>query len=88
MGPVNAPKIDSVSPVSGPAAGGTLITIAGEHFQTGAKVSMGGVAASVISVTPTSIGAATPPHVAGKVDVDLTSPDNQRAALPNGFTYI
>jgi hypothetical protein len=88
VGPVNAPKIDSVSPVSGPAAGGTLITIAGEHFQNGARVSIGGVAASVISVTLTSIAAATPPHAAGKVDVEVTSPDNQRAALPNGFTYI
>lgn len=87
VGPATAPKIDSVSPVSGPAAGATPISINGSNFLAGAKVSIGGVAASATSVTPTSITATTPGHAIGKVDVEVKNPDNNKATLPGGFTY-
>lgn len=87
VGPVNAPKIDSVSPASGPAAGSTPISLNGSNFLPRATVSIGGVSASVTLITSTSINATTPPHAAGQVDVEVTNPDNQRAVLPNGFTY-
>lgn len=87
VGPVAGPTIDSVSPVSGPTAGATPITINGSNFLPGAKLSIGGVAAPTTSVAPTSIAAVTPPHAAGKVDVEVTNPDGQKATLTGGFTY-
>jgi len=88
VGPVTPPKIDSISPASGPAAGATPIAINGSNFLAGCTVSIGGVPASATSVTPTSITATTAPHAVGKVDVEVTNPDNHKATLPGGFTYI
>jgi PKD repeat protein len=82
-----APTISGISPNSGPLAGGTVVTISGTNFQAGATVSIGGVAASVGSVSANSIGATTGAHVAGTVDVVVTNPDTQSATLPLGFTY-
>ncbi|SRR6266568_612203 len=88
VGPATAPKIDLVSPASGPAAGATPITITGNRFLAGAKLSIGGISASITSLTPTSVAATTPPHAAGRVDVEVTNPDGQKAVLAGGFTYI
>ena len=43
-----APSIASVSPVSGPVAGGTEIIVVGADFEPGAVVTVGGVVASVV----------------------------------------
>jgi hypothetical protein len=83
-----APKIASVSPDSGPVAGGTRVTIAGERFQTAATVLIGGLSVSNLSITETVITATTPPHDAGKVDVEVTNPDKQKTVRSGGFTYV
>ncbi|MCI0342027.1 MAG: IPT/TIG domain-containing protein [Planctomycetales bacterium] len=83
-----APTLSSVTPVSGPAAGGTAITLAGTDFQAGAGVAVGGVAAtSVVFVSTTSLTAVTPAGAAGAANVVVTNPDSQSATLLNGFTY-
>jgi hypothetical protein len=41
-----------------------------------------------IAVTPTFITAITPAHAAGKVDVEVTNPGNQKVTPSGGFTYI
>lgn len=87
-GPVAAPKIDSISPTSGPAAGATPLTINGSNFQSGVKVSLGGVSIPATSITPTSIAVTTPAHGPGKADVTVTNPDDQTATLSGGFTYL
>jgi len=87
--PVPAPTISGLLPTSGPAAGGTLVTITGTNFLAGATVSFGGVAAaSVMVASSTQIGAVTPPHAAGVVDVWVTNLDSQLATLASGFTYV
>ena len=88
VGGATAPKIASVAPTSGPMAGGTLVTIVGERFQTNAAVLIGGLSVSKPSITATAITAATPPHDAGKVDIEVTNPDNQKAVLSGRFTYV
>jgi hypothetical protein len=86
--PVPAPTIISILPTSGPEAGGTLVTVWGTNFLAGATVSFGGVAAASVTVTSaTQLGAVTPPHAAGVVDVRVTNLDDQFAALVGAFTY-
>ncbi len=85
---VAGPTIGAVAPNSGPAAGGTTVTITGANFQPGVGVSFGGTASSQVSlVSATQLQAKTPAHAAGVVDVAVTNPDNQSATLARGFTY-
>ncbi|MBI3650152.1 MAG: DUF11 domain-containing protein [Acidobacteria bacterium] len=44
------PTVTAISPVSGPVAGGTSVTITGTGFQAGATVTLGGTAATNITV--------------------------------------
>jgi len=86
--PVPAPTIISILPTSGPEGGGTLVTVWGTNFLAGATVSFGGVAAASVTVTSaTQLGAVTPPHAAGVVDVRVTNLDDQFATLVGAFTY-
>jgi len=83
-----APTVGSVSPNSGPAAGGTSVTISGTNFQAGASVLFGGVAALSAAVTnATQIQAITPAHAAGTVDVTVRNPDGQSSTLSSSFVY-
>ena len=88
--PVSAPPaISSVGPSSGPAAGGTSISIAGSGFNPGATVSFGAGTATSVNVTGSdTITAVAPAGNAGKVDVVVTNPDGQSGRLTEGFTYV
>src|SRR5205085_4739723 len=73
-----SPTVSSVSPNSGPASGGTAISIAGTNFVSGATVKVGGVAATGVSVvSATQVSAVAPAHAAGAVAVTVTNPDTQ-----------
>ena len=77
---VPAPSIQSVSPVSGTALGGTQVTVIGSDFGgPGTSVSFDGTNAIVTSGSATSLTATTPAHVAGSVNVVVTNPDGQTA---------
>ena len=83
-----APALSAVSPTSGPAAGGTAVTLTGQHFVSGATVTFGGAAASsVVVASATQITAQTPAHAQGSVSVVVTNPNGQSATLASGFTY-
>jgi len=82
-----APTITGVSPTSGPATGGTFLTITGTDFQSGATVKFGNTnAVNVIFVDPTRLTVTTPAGTAGPVAITVTNPDNQTATF-NGFSY-
>jgi hypothetical protein len=84
-----APTVTSVSPNSGPATGGTAVTITGTNFVSGATVTLGGTAATNVVVTSaTQITATTAAHAAGAVTVAVTNPDTQTGSLTNGYTYV
>jgi len=88
VAPIPPPVVSGVSPTSGTTAGGTSITISGSQFSTGATVSIGGSAATNVTVVnSTSITATTPAHAAGTVSVTVTNPDGQSGTLSNAFTY-
>ena len=82
-----APTVTSILPVSGSISGGTVVTISGTGFLSNPTVKFGGVAATNVSATATSITATAPAHAAGKVDVVVTNSDGQSATLTQAFTY-
>ncbi len=84
-----SPAVISISPSAGPAAGGTPVTITGSGFLSGATVSIGGVAATTVSViTPQILTAITGPHAAGMVGVAVSNPAAATATTPSAFTYV
>jgi fibronectin type 3 domain-containing protein len=88
VGVTAPPTVTSVSANSGPAAGGTAVTIMGTNFAAGAIVAFGGVAATnVVVVSGTQITATTPAGNAGAATVTVTNPGAQSVSLVNGFTY-
>jgi photosystem II stability/assembly factor-like uncharacterized protein len=84
-----APRVDAVLPTGGTTAGGTMVTISGVNFQTGATVTIGGSAATDVTVgDSTAITARTSPHAAGLVSVVVANPDAQAATLAYAFSYV
>lgn len=90
---VPPPSITSISPNSGPTSAGQFVTITGSGFQSGATVTIGGVAATNVNVaSATKITALTPlPSASEQVtlpqDVVVTNPDGTKATLSGAFTY-
>ena len=92
---MDAPQINSISPASGPEAGGQSITINVSYFHPGGtQVTIGGHAVTAISPAPggsghnqTTITCQTPPGSAGKVDVVVTTSAGS-ATLEKGYEYI
>ena len=80
------PTLASIAPSSGPAAGGTAVTIAGTLFQGGASVLIGGEAPTGVVIAPTQITASTPALSAGTLnDVIVTNPDKTIGSIRTGF---
>ena len=83
-----APTVGGVTPTSGTTAGGTGITVTGTGFLAGATVTLGGTAASNVTlVNSTTITATTAAHAAGAVNVVVRNTDGQTGTLTNGYTY-
>ncbi len=86
---VAAPTVTLVTSNSGPAAGGTAVTVTGTGFLGVTGVTFGGVAATgIITVGPTSVTCTTPAHAAGAVNVVVTNGDTQTGTGVSAFTYI
>jgi hypothetical protein len=83
-----APTVTSISPPSGSTNGGTHVSITGTNFVSGASVTFGGTAATLVTVvSSTSITATTPAHTSGAVNVVVTNSSGQSGTLTNGYTY-
>lgn len=81
------PTITTVTPASGPLAGGTHVTIAGTALGNTSSVTIGGVAAVVETRTSTSVVVTTPAAiVAGARDVVVVTPAGT-ATETDGFSY-
>jgi hypothetical protein len=71
---VAVPALMRMKPKTGPVAGGTTVTITGANFRPGTTVYFGTTPASSVTVnSPTSITALSPAHLAGIVDVTVTT---------------
>ncbi len=81
------PTISAITPASGPT-NGSAISITGTNFQTGARVTIGGLpAGNVVVVNSTTITASTPALPVGPADVTITNPDTGTITSTGGFTY-
>jgi IPT/TIG domain/S-layer homology domain len=79
--------IFSMTPRSGPPAGGTSLTVTGMLFADGATVTVGGVPASAVTVVnPAKITASSPPLPAGSLsDVVVGNGDGTGGTLFKGW---
>jgi len=70
-----SPVVTGIWPATGPDAGGTSIQIFGLRFQSGATVTIGGVAATNVTfVSASELTCDTPAGTAGASDVAVTNP--------------
>ncbi|MFI0714391.1 IPT/TIG domain-containing protein [Streptomyces inhibens] len=83
---VDQPTILALSPLSGPTAGGTEVTITGTNLATTQSVTFGGTPAPFVVISGTSISVVTPPGADGPVDVTVTTTGGS-ATSAGAFTY-
>lgn len=84
----NPLSVGSVVPNTGSTGGGTIVTITGANFASGATVTFGGTPATAVTVVnSTSIRARTPAHVVGVVAVAVTNPSRLSGTRANAFSY-
>jgi hypothetical protein len=82
------PTVTLVTPASGPAGGGTSVTITGTNFGGTTSVTFGGAAATTFSVVDgTTITATVPTGSPGTASVIVTTPSGSNAANAL-YTYI
>ncbi|MFI8854781.1 IPT/TIG domain-containing protein [Streptomyces sp. NPDC053499] len=83
-----APTAATITPNSGPAAGGTPFVITGTGL-TGGSVTIGGNAATGVTVDPTGtlLFGTAPAGAVGNQPVVVTTPGGN-ATVPGGFTYV
>jgi hypothetical protein len=80
--------VSSITPTSGTTLGGTPITITGASFSADAVVTVGGIAATGVTVSgSTTLTAVTAQHAAGAADVVVTS-GGKTGRLTGGFLYV
>lgn len=86
---VAPPTIASVKPGTGPAAGGTKVTVKGKNFLHVKAVLFGKVKGTKLHVTSsTSLSVTTPGHPAGQVDVRvITSYGTSKATTGDRLTF-
>jgi IPT/TIG domain-containing protein len=87
------PTVSSIAPTSGPATGGTAVTITGDHFGKATQVLFGSAGPAVhfeiVNVkTIVAISPATPNPLGGPVDVTVVSGiDPSPSVTADVFTY-
>jgi hypothetical protein len=81
--------VAAISPNTGPATGGTDVTITGTNFLPGATVRFDGVAATniVVSGDGTTVTAKTPAHPSGVANLYVLNGNGQRGGLSHAFTF-
>ncbi len=85
-----APTIATVSPLSGPAAGGTQLTITGTRFLAGMIVDIGGSSCGSVAINTgaTQLTCTTTQHASGLANVKVTNTDTQFADKSLAFEFI
>lgn len=87
---VDAPTVTALNPDSGPASGGTSVTITGTALATTQSVTFGGLNATFAALSDTSVVAIAPPTAdgaPGPATVTVTTTAGS-ADAPTPFTYL
>lgn len=83
-----AASVSEIAPNSGPAAGGTVVTITGEGLDGVTAVNFGGVAGTALNVvSDTEVTVTTAAVAAGVVDVDVVD-DSGTVTVTGGYTFV
>jgi hypothetical protein len=90
------PVINTITPDSGPAAGGTEIVITGDNFSTKVNcilpcppiVSFGDIEVEAIDESDERLVVVTPPHPPATVDVSVSVAGEDPVTKPDAFTFI
>ena len=77
--------IGTVTPGTGPAAGGTTLTIRGSGFQSGIKATLGGKAVTVTFKDKNTLTLTSPVLTSGAQQLALTNPDGESVSLDAAF---
>lgn len=81
------PSLQGIAPTTGSETGGTLVTLTGGNFLGTVTVTVGGVAATSVTVVDTeTLTAITPVGVAGNADVVVTTAQGSDT-LADGFAF-
>lgn len=84
-----SPTVSGVSPITGPAAGGTAVTITGTALTGVTAVNFGTAAATNVVVTSPSQVTATAPAGTGTVHVTVTTPSGTSpTSAADQFTFV
>ena len=86
---IDEPVVSGINPNTGPASGGTAVTLIGSNFKDGATVNFNGVEATErVWVNASQITRTTPAQVPLAADVRVVNPDRSMGSLLNGFNYF
>jgi hypothetical protein len=96
---VAAPSVSSITPATGPAAGGTTVTIYGAYFGSATAVYFGNTLATIVSNSGTQLKVTSPANiqvinknnvlVGGTVDITVITPGGTSAIVGvDEFTYV
>ncbi|MHB8873711.1 MAG: IPT/TIG domain-containing protein [Myxococcaceae bacterium] len=86
-GPV--PALSAVAPSVGSVGGGTLVSVSGAGFVSGARLFFGAAEATGVTLVRQSLlTAVTPAATLGAAEVRVQNPDGQVATLSNGFIFV
>ncbi len=86
---MQGPRVTGINSNSGPAAGGTSVTITGSNFTNTTSVSFGTTAAASFTITSDTQITAVSPAGNGTVDVTVTTPGGTSTiSTADQFTYI
>ena len=83
-----APTVSSVTPTTGPGAGGTTVTIHGSMFLPGSQVAFGSTAATSVTYVSPYVMTAVAPAGTGTVDTTVTDfAGTSTTSAADQFTY-
>ena len=86
---VPVPRVTSIAPPTGPASGGTKVTISGAGLTGATGVRFGSVAAAFTVNSDTSITATAPASAAGTVDVTVSNAGGSSAVVAgDAFAFV
>jgi len=85
-----SPVVKNLSPTSGPAKGGTIVTLTGNHFYSGlTQVEINGLASqSVRIISKTELRITMPKNEVGWASLLIMNPGGASLQLPNAFKYF
>ncbi|WP_354090132.1 IPT/TIG domain-containing protein [Brevundimonas faecalis] len=86
---IPAPTVNAISPMAGPTAGGTSVTITGANFTGVTAVTFGGSAAVGFTLNSASSITAVAPSGTGTADIRVTTPGGTSAtSAADRFAYL